>query len=275
MVLDVLPVHPAAMLQTGDLRGLWTRSLIAWPDGQRDVSTRVTWLQGPSLFADLRQPPQLASSLSKASCRNELTARDCQALSRQQGFSGRFEARNGAYEWVRHIDLQPPRPQRDIGRLFWQEQVLVEEGVETEYTEHWRRDEAAPEPAAGLWLRDPAAGVSGCVLRVGGWFAYARGRAGALAADSLASLVEGAASLPQMQALVDCEISFGQTMPDWRISHSSLPYKSGTAFGIRRQAERLVLPDLNAAGQRLDRIWDIVELEGDGSMIFDCIPQNF
>jgi hypothetical protein len=258
------------MLQPEDFLGLWTRSLIAWPDGKRDVSTRVNWLQGPSLFADLRQPPQLFSALSSASCRDELTAEDCLALSLQQGFSGRFEARNGAYEWVRRIDIQPPRPQRDIGRLFWQDQILVEEGVETEYTEHWLRDDALPEPgAAGLWLHDPARNVSGCVLRVGGWFAYARGRDRELNAESLSSLVENAGSLLQMQLLVDCEISFGRVAPDWRISRSSLPYKCGTAFGMRRQADRLILPDMNEAGLRIERSWDIIAIEGDGSMMLD------
>ena len=265
-----------SMLQTRDFRGLWTRSLIAWPDGERDVTTQVSWLQGLSLFADLRQPPQLLSMLSTASCRDELTAEDCQALSLQQGFSGRFEARAGAYEWVRHIDIQPPRPKRDIGRLFWRDEVLVEEGVETDYTEHWLRDEAVPEPAvAGLWLHDPADNVSGCLLRVGAWFAYARGRIGEIAAENLSSLVAATVSLREMQALVDCEISFGQTMQDWRISRSSLPYKTAKALDIRRQANTLVLADLNASGQRFERVWEIVELEGDSSIIFDTIPQNF
>jgi hypothetical protein len=78
-----------------------------------------------------------------------------------------------------------------------------------------------------------------------------------------------------MQALVDCEISFGQTMQDWRINRSSLPYKTAMALDIRRQANTLVLADLNASGQRFERVWEIVELEGDSSIIFDTIPQNF
>jgi hypothetical protein len=264
------------MRQTEDFRGLWTRSLIAWPDGERDVSTRVNWLQGLSLFADLRQPAQLLSKLSTASCRDDLTAEDCLALSLQQGFSGRFETRDGAYEWVRHIDIQPPRPKRDIGRLFWRDEVLVEEGVETDYTEHWLRDEEVPEPdVAGLWLHNPADDVSGCLLRVGGWFAYARGRIGEIASESLGSLVAGAGSLQRMRSLVDCEISFGQVAPDCRIGRSSLPYKAGTTFGMRRQGDYLVLPDQKGSGQRIERVWQIVELEGDSSMIFDIIPQNF
>ena len=151
-----------AMMRANEFRGLWTRSLIAWPDGRRDVSTQVAWLQGISLFADLRQPPDLASRLSTASCCNELTGEDCLALAGQQGFSGKFEARDAAYEWVRRIDYQPPQAARDIGRLFWRDQIMVEEGVETEYTEHWRRDPAVPEaPCAALWLHDEARGVFG------------------------------------------------------------------------------------------------------------------
>jgi hypothetical protein len=46
-------------------------------------------------------------------------------------------------------------------------------------------------------------------------------------------------------------------------------------FGIRRQADRLVSPDRNAAGERIERIWDIVEWEGDASLIFDSSPQSF
>ncbi len=275
----------AVMLSVQEFPGLWTRSLMVWPDGRRDVSTQVAWLQGLALFADLRQPAGLFAGLSAAGCRDALTAADCLALSRQQGFAGRFEAREGAYEWVRRIDLQPPQTVRDIGRLFWRGEVLIEEGVEAEYTEHWHRD-SVPDQAelAGMWLFDAQRSVSGCVLRVGDWFAYVRGRApvgdaAPVAGATLSSLVEGAASLQQMQALVDCEISLGKAAgggaKGWRITRSSLPYRLGTVFFMRRQADRLLLPDLDEAGQPIERIWEITELEGDSSRILDTIPQNF
>jgi hypothetical protein len=38
-----------------DLPGVWRRSLLAWPDGTRDTTTTVLWVQGPTLYADLRQ----------------------------------------------------------------------------------------------------------------------------------------------------------------------------------------------------------------------------
>jgi hypothetical protein len=38
------------------LAGLWTRSLIILPDGTGDATSVVSWLQGLSLYADLRIP---------------------------------------------------------------------------------------------------------------------------------------------------------------------------------------------------------------------------
>jgi hypothetical protein len=272
VVFHVSIVHSLAMIRADEFRGLWTRSLIAWPDGRRDISTQVAWLQGISLFGDLRQPPGLASCLSTATCRDELTRDDCLALAAQQGFSGKFEARDAAYEWVRRIDYQPPQATRDIGRLFWRNQIMVEEGVESEYTEHWHRDPAVPEsPCAGLWLHDAARGGFGCLLRVGDRFAYARGREEPIAGGTLAALVQGAESLRQMRALVDCEVSFGKAgAQGWRIMRSSLPYKVGADLGIRLEREsRLALSDLDEVGQAIERIWDIAEAEGDSPAILD------
>lgn len=258
-----------------EFRGLWTRSLIAWPDGRRDVTTQVAWLQGEGLFADLRQPPDLAARLSAATCRDELTPKDCLALAAQHGFSGRFEARDGAYEWVRHVDYQPPQPARDIGRLFWREGIMVEEGVESAYTEHWHPDEAVSvQPCAGLWLRDAAQGISGCLLRVGDWFAYVRGRGEAIAGESLERLILGADSLRRMQELVDCEISLGRAgAQGWKIIRSSLPYKVGTLLAVCPEAEsRLALCDLDETGRAMPRVWEVAEEEGEGSTFFEANP---
>jgi hypothetical protein len=262
-----------SMIPVEKFRGLWTRSLIAWPDGKRDVTTQVAWLQGAGLFADLRQPPDLASRLSGATCRDELTSEDCLALAAQHGFSGRFEAQDGVYEWVRRVDYQLPQPARDIGRLFWRDGTLVEEGVESAYTEHWHLDEAVPDqPVAGLWLRDAEQSVSGCLLRVGSWFASVRGRHEAIAGDALDCLVRGADSLRRMQMLVDCEISLGRAgTQGWRIIHSSLPYKVGTLLCVCPKAEsRMALRDLDETGRTVWRIWEIVEEEGDGSTVLDA-----
>jgi len=270
------------MISTGEFRGLWSRSLIAWPDGRRDVTTQVAWLQGGDLFADLRQPPDLASRLSAATCRDELTGDDCLALAAQHGFSGTFEARDGAYEWVRRVDYQPLQRVRDIGRLFWRDRILVEEGVESAYTEHWHRDaNLQPDaPFAGMWLHDGAQGVAGCLLRVGDWFAYVRGRREAIAGESLESLVKGADGLRRMRELVDCEVSLGRTgMQGWKILHSSLPYKVGTLLALPSEVSeaegRVALHDLDETGRAFCRDWEIVEQEGEEAIFFDGNPGHF
>ena len=224
----------------------------------------------------MRQPPDLAARLSAATCRDELTPKDCLALAAQHGFSGRFEARGSAYEWVRRVDYQPPQPARDIGRLFWRDGIMVEEGVESAYTEHWHRDAMPDTPGAGLWLRDAAQGVSGCLLRVGDWFAYVRGRGEAIAGESLERLVQGADSLRRMQSLVDCEISLGRAgAQGWKIIRSSLPYKVGTFLAVCPEAEsRLALRDLDETGRAMQRVWEIAEEDGEGSTFFAATPAS-
>ena len=263
-------------MRADEFHGLWRRSLIAWPDGRRDTSTQVAWLQGPCLFADLRQPLALTSRLSGASCHTELTPEDCLALAAQEGFAGRFELRDDAYEWVRRVDYQPPQPVRDIGRLFWRDQIMIEEGVETPYTEHWHLDAAMPEAAcAGLWLHDPAQGASGCLLRVGGWFAYVRGRSEAIAGEVLLGLVSGADLLRRMQELVDCEISLGEVgAQGWKITRSSLPYKVGRFLAARAEAaSRVALCDLDETGRAVWRSWDIAEAEGDAATCLEAVAK--
>jgi hypothetical protein len=278
VVYYVSVVHDRVMMCTENFRGLWTRSLLAWPNGRSDTTTQVGWLQGISLFVDLRQPAGHALRLSAASCRDELTQDDCLALAAQQGFSGRFEARDAAHEWVRRIDYQPPRATRDIGRLFWRGEIMVEEGVEADYTEHWHLHPTLPAlPCAGFSLHDAARGVFGCLLRVGDRFAYARGRAEPLAGTSLTALVQGADSLRQMQALVDCEISQGEVREEgWRITRSSLPYKVGAAFGMQPEpGQRVAVADMDEAGRTITRLWEVAAEEGDGSAILETPVSSF
>jgi hypothetical protein len=52
------PVEP------GTLTGLWRRSLIIWPDGRRDETTDVAWLQGERASIDLRQPAGLPGQVT-------------------------------------------------------------------------------------------------------------------------------------------------------------------------------------------------------------------
>jgi hypothetical protein len=95
-----------AVTSVADLRGLWRRSLLESPDGRRDTTTQVRWLQGVRLFADLRQLPA-AAGLSRARCWNDLSLRDCTLMAQREGFAGSLACEGRFFQWARHIDFQP------------------------------------------------------------------------------------------------------------------------------------------------------------------------
>lgn len=120
--------------------GLWRRTLLIESDGSRDTGTNVVWLQGLSLFVDVRGPGE--------------------------GFAGELDQRLDVFEWNRLVDLQPPGLP-DAGRMSWADDVLVEVGVHADYTEHWERDPGSTEPCWGLLLS------SAVLIRVGHRFGWA------------------------------------------------------------------------------------------------------
>ncbi len=254
-----------------DLTGLWTRSLIAWPDGRRDQTTRAHWLQAQSRFADLRQPETPGHTVV-AGCLEALSMADCLALATQQAFAGVFIRRDHGFEWVRQIDLQPGRAP-DIGRLSWHGDVLVEEGLGSDYTEHWHRAEAARLPCAALSLEDREDGRRGSLIRVGNHFMYARDRLGLATGADLAAAVAGAASLAAARALLDVEISFGHVSGDhWRITRSSLPFRQDLDLPRRGQGSAgLLIAEHDAGGGTTTRAWTIVAAEGEAACLLDRV----
>jgi hypothetical protein len=252
------------MLLISDLQGLWTRSLIAWPDGRRDTATNVAWLQGISLYCDLRQQPGMPD-FSHLNGIGDLTMGDCNWLAGQQGFAGIFRNSGENFEWLRLIDFQPPSPVLDIGRLYWRDEVLIEEGLQGEYIEHWHRDPALLcTPCAGAILAESGDRRWGCLLRVGDMFMYARDRAVALQGGSLAGCVAAAPDLAAAQRLVDFEISFGEVGADgWRISRSTLPFRIGDRLSPGITGGVLMVADRDVAGKQVSRRWDVAEFEGE------------
>ncbi|OYV59812.1 MAG: hypothetical protein B7Z71_07295, partial [Acidocella sp. 21-58-7] len=218
------------MLNIEDLSGLWTRSIQVWADGRQDVSTKVGWLQGKSVFADLRQPPDITGQFRHAKCLNDLGFSDCERLARQQGFAGIFAARDGYFEWMRKIDYQPVQGKIDAGNLFWQGDILVEEGLQKEHFEHWHRDPALKlTPCWGVILKNAHDGIWGNLLRVGDLFMYSRDRGTQLANSSLIEAVRGAVNVKAAREMIDFEISFGRISNEgWQITRSSLPYRENT-----------------------------------------------
>lgn len=239
--------------------------MILLPDGTLDATTRVSWLQGVSLFVDLRRPASLPD-FSHAGCLNELTMADCRALATQEGFAGVFSHLGGWFEWARMIDFQPKSLYADVGSLCWKGNGLVEEGRDVAYTEHWHRPVPADDgPAYGLSLLDAVSGTRGCLVRVGETFMIARDRHGGLPPHrSLAECVGEVATLAEARALLDCEISLGSVADGrFRIVESSLPYRVGDCLAPRREDGSVRTSDRDPDGRMFERKWTPVLEEGD------------
>jgi hypothetical protein len=251
------------MIEIEDVHGLWERSLIAWPDGRQDASTFVAWLQGPSLFSDLRQPAGLPS-FDGVTCLKDLLPHDLAWLSRQEGFAGRFVQCGDAFEWRRMIDFQCPSEFADAGYLSFSDSVLIERGRDIPYVEHWHRAASRVLPHFALRLMDEV-GTEGFLIRMGDVFMYARNRAEALPRGSSLAEMVARCSLEEGQGLVDCEISLGRIQDaSWRIQRSSLPFRVNVdlspAFAI--DGERLATADISAQGTLFVRQWKIVDIDG-------------
>ncbi len=246
-----------SILDVSTLTGCWTRSLLVQPGGSRDETTSVAWLQGPSLYIDLRQPAG-RPDFSHIRSLTDLTAADCAWLATQQGFAGVLRQDGAFFEWVRALDYQPPAGP-DAGRLFWQGGVLVETGRYADYLEHWHRDEALPRlPCAAAQLSAAQDGRCGMLIRLGDDFMLARGRQPdlPLTGTTLAECIAGAATLQAAQALVNCEISQGRIRDEvWRITRSTLPFRENAIVTVDFAADETLLLDGES--------WKILTLEGD------------
>jgi hypothetical protein len=246
----------SAITEISGLGGLWRRSLIALPDGSRDTTTRVLWLQSARMFADIRQPA-LQPEFAHAQVLNDLTHDDCAQLAEQQAFAGHLTFDGNHFEWVRMIDFQPKGPSADIGSLRWQGQVLIEEGRDVNYIEHWHRDPAAAgQPSAAALLLDSKRGIKALLVRSGEYYMFARARSAPLPPlDTLRQCVAAAATVEEARALIDCEISFGvPTNGAVRIAASTLPYRVG----------KPLCTDPNFQ-------WEILETEGDANALGGCM----
>ena len=259
-----------------ELAGLWRRSLIAWPDGPRDTETWVNWMQGTTSYLDLRQPA-VKPDFQEVHGLRQLNLEQVRWLAEQEGFAGTLHFDGTYYEWRREIDFQPQAIYSDQGKLWYEDGMMVEEGKDIAYIEHWHREPIELSPVCALRLQGRADGVRGVLLRVGTLFMYARGRLAEMpVGQHLRDCVASAPSLMAAQDLIDCEISQGAiTSTGWIVQRSSLPYREaqnlspdhfisptdGHEHGV------LVTRDTGPDGRRMLRHWDILDVEGDISAI--------
>jgi hypothetical protein len=246
-----------------DLPGLWRRTLLALPDGHSDETTDVYWLQGPAYYADLRVPAG-RPDFSGVSCLRDLTPAQVEWMAGQECFAGRLESDGAYFEWRRDMDYQPRNGAADAGRLSFAGDLLVEEGRDVAYIEHWRRGREASAPCVGVRLREATGERFGFIVRVGDSFMTARGRPGAIEDQGrLPDRVASAKDLTEAQDVVDMEVSFGSiSAQGWLIERSSLPFREGARFSASRSEHTIVTSDVSPGGTPMTRRWTVLDTDG-------------
>ncbi|WP_445170451.1 hypothetical protein ACTXG7_14690 [Mycolicibacterium sp. Dal123E01] len=177
-----------------DCTGLWRRTLLIEADGSRDNGTSVLWLQGLSMFVDVRGPGE--------------------------GFAGQLDQRLDVFEWTRLVDLQPAGLP-DAGRVSWDGDTLVEVGVHADYTEHWEREAGPRQPCWGLLLS------AAVLVRVGNRFGWAW-RSGDEADVSLGEITG-----PDWRITTSADVSRVGTMLRPRVAEGQLRVDDDLAWEIR------------------------------------------
>ena len=232
------------------------------PDGQRDTDTAVSWLQGPTLYGDVRQPIA-PPDFSDVRCLRDLRHEHIGWLAEQEGFAGPLVHAPDHVEWRRRIDFQPKAALADRGVLRFDGPVLVEDGYERAYVEHWRREAGATVPAGSMTLTGKD-GCCACLLIVGAHIFFARDRSVPLEPGRhLRDVIDKVPTLTAKQDLLDCELSLGSGIAtEWRIERSTLPYRLGVVVRPRAVADGIVLPDILPEGASIERVWRVESREG-------------
>jgi hypothetical protein len=229
-----------------DLSGVWRRMLLIDSAGNRDDTSDVTWLQAGSCFLDLRRlskPPSFDPTSGVAG----MTANQRAWAMSQQAFAGTLFSDADVFQWQRCIDLHPPGPVPDTGRLRWSADMLVETGLHVDYLEHWARVPTSDEAVWAMWLRD-GDGRGALLMRVGDHFGWARDR------------------LPRSCAqtdFFDCEIALGRVGGSaWQITASSLPFRDRDLLAPDLAGDLLVIADRSSDGHSMTRQFQVVGAEG-------------
>lgn len=239
---------------------------MVWPDDVRDTTTAVYWVQGPTLYADLRQPTDMPDFRGVRGLKG-LKPAHLRWMARQEAFAGRLAFDGDSFEWIRLINLHPRAALPDAGRLRFDGEILVEEGRDSPYYEHWHRVTAPDVRASAALLKDAASDRLGLLVRAGEAFIFARDRGETLMdLTTLEDALAGCADERAARDLMDCEVSFGSIgARGWRIERSSLPFREGHRLDPVEAADGadLMTEDVDGDGRATRRRWAIVESEGD------------
>ncbi len=196
-------------------------------------------MQTDALYIDLRVPAG-RPDFTGCSALQDCTDVQLDWLAGQKGFAGSLEVKDTIFQWHRVLDFQPDRSVRDIGRMTQRQGYMLEEGIDSDFREHWCRITAGGTES-GAWRLAGSADNDGSplswrgyFLTVGGYFMLALDRRGDLPqAASLRDLACG--DRATLLRALDMEISFGEyraAEARYVISLSNHPFREGVSvFG--------------------------------------------
>ncbi len=213
-----------------ELSGVWRREVITTPSGHRDADTQVLWLQTRSWYADIRvradRPVRDGARGFEDYSDGELLE-----LARVQGFAGQLSAHDGVCLWRRDIDYQPPSPEPDEATYSIARDVMVEDGIHSDYQEIWRREPRSDTPLVALRLvmDSTCQGREGLLAVAGDHFIDIRGRAATIPKGAdLGAIIAAALKSGRRKdaiAALSLRISYGRIDTGaWTVATSSFPW---------------------------------------------------
>lgn len=157
------------MITVDDLQGHWRRDWIK-AQGFEDHTTRVHWMQAGTLFADIRVPLD-RPALDGATCLADLPPNMIKQLLQAEGFAGTISVDQDRCTWRREITWHGVPEMDDIGRMSFDGEALIEDGVLATYREQWRR---APDQTL-RGFRVQGGGMAGILIETDSTFLFAIG----------------------------------------------------------------------------------------------------
>lgn len=106
--------------------GVWRRAFGRYP-GREDTTTKVFWIQTPTLYADIRVA----------------ATGDPSPHARDEGFAGWLDVADQVCIWHRPVDLHPRPEGGDKGAMFLDNDVMIEVGLLANYMEEYHRIDPA------------------------------------------------------------------------------------------------------------------------------------
>ncbi len=212
-----------------EVTGVWRREQITTPGGYLDDTSRVFWVQSCSWYGDIRLSidiPRRRDARSFA----DFTDGELLALAEAQGFAGQLKVTPKMCAWRQDLDYQPRSPIPDEGRWAIKGDVLTEGGIHVEYEEIWRLEPGSQ----GLRAAFGQAQRRGLLILAGDHFLQIEARETPLPdGESLPALVGAALAAGDRVlacALLDMPICYGRIGENWRIMHSTLPWREGQSL---------------------------------------------